>query len=269
MKEFTITWSFSHLSLKVRPRRTPGPPPTADQPTGYGPNLTPQLLTKFLDSDGNILLLTSPTNTPEQARELAKELDIELPPRDFVAVDHFNYDTVSAPEKHDVILIPRPTVSSNTQNYFSGKAGEVIAFRGSGHSLGNRPLLFPVLSGARTAYTYDTKEDEEFAEDAWTAGTQLHYVTALQARNNARFTVSGSAEMFSDEFFGLQVQAAGGKETGTANRAFAKEISEWTFGETGVVEVKSVRHFLTNETDPVINPVLYRVKNDVVRISPT
>ncbi|KAI5793086.1 Dolichyl-diphosphooligosaccharide--protein glycosyltransferase subunit WBP1 [Geopyxis carbonaria] len=231
---------------------------------GYGPALTPQLLTQFIEKEGNILLLTSPSGTPEQARELARELDIELPPRDYSAVDHFNYDSISSPEKHDIILVNRPAQSKGKQNYFSGKSDdEVIAFRGAGHILGNRPLLFPILSGSRTAYTYDTKEDFAYAEDAWTTGTQMHYVTGMQARNNARFTVSGSTEMFSDEYFGMEVSKRNGKKVITANRKFAKEITQWTFKETGVLKVVGIKHYLTNQTNAEINPSIYRVKNDV------
>ncbi|KAF8545490.1 Dolichyl-diphosphooligosaccharide--protein glycosyltransferase subunit WBP1 [Trichophaea hybrida] len=220
---------------------------------GYGPALTPQLLVEFINKDGNILLLTSPSGTTEQARELAREIDIELPPRDFLAVDHFNFDTLSASEKHDI-----------TKNYFSGNGKDgVIAFRGAGHVLGNRPLLFPVLTASRMAYTYDTKEESTYVEEPWAVGTQMYYVTALQARNNARLTVSGSMDMFSDEFFDLEVKPTNGKKTKTANQAFAKEITQWTFNEIGVVKVKAVRHYLTNETDAKINPSVYRIKNDI------
>jgi oligosaccharyltransferase complex subunit beta len=222
-------------------------------------------LVEFINKDGNILLLTSPFGTTEQARELAREADIDLPPRDFLAVDHFNFDTLSESEKHDLILVTRPALSKTTWNYFSGKGGdEVIAFRGVGHILGNRPLLFPVLTASRTAYTYDSREESAYAEAPWTAGTQMHYVTAFQSRNNARFTVSGSTDMFSDEFFDLEVKSANGKKTKTANQAFAKEITQWTFKEIGVVKVRAIRHYLTNETDAQINPNTYRVKNDVV-----
>jgi oligosaccharyltransferase complex subunit beta len=231
--------------------------------------LTPRKLVEFTNKDGNVLLLTSRSETPEQARELARELDIDIPPRDYISVDHFNYDTLSDPEKHDLILVTRPSRSTATQNYFSGKnSDEVIAFRGVGHTLGNRPLLFPILKGSRTAYAYDTKEDFAYAEDPWTAGNQLHYVTAFQARNNARITVSGSTEMFSNEFFDLKVKAANGKKTATANRAFAKEITQWTFKEVGVVKVVAIRHRLANETDAQINPQIYRIKNDIVYLSP-
>lgn len=225
-----------------------------------------------MHKDGNILLLTSPSGTPEQARELARELDIDLPPRDFLAVDHSSYDVVSATEsgKHDVILIPRPGVSDSTQNYFAGSSGEgegeVIAFRGTGHGLGNRPLLFPVLSAGRAAYTYDTKEDFAYAEEPWTAGRQMQYVTAMQARNNARVVVAGSTEMFSDKFFDMMVKAPKAEtEVHTANRKFAEQITSWVFMETGVVRVNAVRHYLTNTTDAQVNPNVYRVKNDIVR----
>lgn len=165
-----------------------------------------------------------------------------------------------------MILIPRPTPSASTQNYFSGKKGELIAFRGAGHSLGNRPLLFPVLSAGRAAYTYDTKEDFSHAGDPWTAGRQMQYVTAMQTRNNARVVVAGSTDMFSDAFFDMKVKAPKSeKEVATANRKFGEEITSWVFMETGVVKVKAIRHYLANTTDAEVNPNVYRVKNDIVR----
>lgn len=98
-------------------------------------------------------------------------------------------------------------------------------------------------------------------------GSQLHLVSALQARNNARITVSGSAEIFSDEFFDMTVMPQGSnKKVGVANRAFAKEVTSWTFKETGVVKVVGIKHYLTNEVDAPINPNMYRIKNDVVSI---
>lgn len=232
--------------------------------TGYGPSLTPQRLAEFLDKEGNILLLTAPSDTPEQAREFARQLEVELPPRGYLTVDHFNYDTHSSP-KHDVVLLPRPVPSSSTGNYFLGGKDDLIAFRGTGHILGNRPLLIPVLSGSRTAYTYDAIEDDAHVEEAWAAGSQIHYVSALQTRSNARITVSGSVEMFSNEFFDMQVRAPGkSKSVKTANQKFAKEVTEWTFKETGIVKVLKSRHYLANMTTIEINPGAYRIKNNVV-----
>ncbi|KAL7270971.1 oligosaccharyl transferase glycoprotein complex, beta subunit [Rhizina undulata] len=222
---------------------------------GYGPSLTPQNLLTFMQQKGNIMVLTSPNSTPEQTRELARELDISLPPRDYLVVDHFSYHP-SAAEKHDIVLVPRPAASSEKKNYFA-KEGEVIAYRGSGHTIGNGPLLNPILAAGREAYAYDTKEHFAHAEDAWAAGKQMQLVSALQGRNDARITFVGGVETFSNEFFELEVD--GGK---VANREFAKEVAEWTFQEKGVVNVVGVRHWADGEEEDV-NPGMYRVKNDV------
>lgn len=212
-------------------------------------------------------MLTSPSSTPDSVRDLAAELNIDLPPRDHVAVDHFNHDTLSENPNHNLILVPRPTQSSKTQNYF-GSSSNPIAFRGAGHSIGNRPLLFPVLSGSRTAYTYDTKKEKEFLDDAWAAGTQMQYITAFQARNNARIAISGSVEMFSDEFYTMTVKGVNGEETQTGNKDFAKDLTKWTFKETGVVKTVAIRHHLAgNASEVEINPMVYRIKNDVVSFS--
>jgi oligosaccharyltransferase complex subunit beta len=125
----------------------------------------------------------------------------------------------------------------------------------------------PILTAARTSYAYDTKEDFVYAQDPWSAGTQMHLVSALQARNNARVTIAGSVDMFSNEFFDLKVKKVGSEKPQKAvNRVFAKNLSEWTFMEKGVVKVVGVRHYLKNETDAEINPGMYRIKNDVVSI---
>lgn len=77
--------------------------------------------------------------------------------------------------------------------------------------------------------------------------------------------MSGSAEIFSDEFFGMTVKAQGSdKKVKVANRAFAKEVTSWTFKEIGVTKVVGIRHYLTGETNAPINPSMYRIKNDVV-----
>lgn len=259
----TMLSSFlRHQKVCGLPQR---PQPYYSHYQGYGNVLTAQNIAQFVDREGNVLILTSSSGTTDAVRDLATQLDIDLPPRDFIAVDHFNYDATSSPEKHDVVLIPRPTESEDSKNYFAGKPGEVIAFHGVGHSISNRPLLFPILSGSRTAYTYDSKEDEDgTAADAWAAGTQMQYITALQARNNARVTIAGSTKMFSDEYFEMTVKTPKGEELPVHNRDFAIQLTQWTFKEIGIVKTVAVRHYLTNQTDAEINPRMYRVKNDVV-----
>lgn len=242
---------------------------------GLGPNLTPQTLLKFINTEGNILLTLSSSNpTPSALVSLLLELDIHLPTdRNSIVVDHFNYDSLSAPESHDVVLVPRPSaVRPGVRNFFGGiLKNEVIAFpHGVGQTLGNdSPYLTPVLRAPGTAYSYNPKEEVEAVEDPFAVGQQLSLVTTMQARNSARFTVLGAAEMLEDKWFKGKVQVAGGKVAAAANEAFAKEISGWTFNEVGVLKVESVTHFLNEEglktpNASLTNPKIYRVKNTVV-----
>jgi oligosaccharyltransferase complex subunit beta len=84
----------------------------------------------------------------------------------------------------------------------------------------------------------------------------------MQARNSARITVLGSADMLQNKWFDAQASKVGGKKVQLANREYAKKLSGWAFQETGVLRVNSIEHRLqgSNET----NPELYRIKNDVV-----
>jgi oligosaccharyltransferase complex subunit beta len=239
---------------------------------GLGPNLTPKILLDFINAGGNILLtLSSSTPTPSALVSLLLELDIHLPTdRNALVVDHFNYDSLSAADKHDVLLVPRPdAIRPDVKNFFrgDGKGGEVIAFpRGVGQTLGNTsPLLTPVLRAPRTAYSYNPRDDVEGVEEPFAVGEQLSLITTMQARNSARFTVIGAAEMLENTWFDNKVKS-GGKESKTVNQAFAKEVTGWTFNEIGVLQVGMIEHFLNEGgvKSNITNPKIYRVKNEVV-----
>ena len=247
----------------------------------YGPNLTPHLLLDFINSEGNILLvLSANTPTPSGIVSLLLEFDIHIPSdRNSLIVDHFNYDAKSAPEKHDVIVVPPPkALRPDLKNFFENKDSLAIP-RAIGQTLGNsNPLLAPILRAPSTAYSYNPKDDTEGVEDLFASGQQISFVGALQARNSARFTVVGSAEMLQDEWFDISVKhGSSGKETTTGNREFAKQLTGWAFKELGVLKVQRLQHHLNegvskgafNETAyPIsqLNPTIYRIKNDVVRL---
>jgi oligosaccharyltransferase complex subunit beta len=238
---------------------------------GLGPNLTPNILVDFMNADGNVLVtLSSGVSAPSSLVSLLSELDIQLPTdRTGLVVDHFNYDAASAADKHDVLVLPRPApIRPDVKDYFGEGVGKdaVLAFpRGVGAALGASELLTPIVRAPRTAYTYNPKEQTEVVDDLFAAGEQLSLVSAFQARNSARFTLVGSAEMLQDKWFDAEVsQAEGKKATKTFNREFAKRVSGWTFNEIGVVRVNWIEHHLdeagaTNES----NPGIYRIKNDV------
>ena len=247
---------------------------------GLGPALIPKLLLQFINQNGNILLtLSAGSPTPTSISSLLLELDIHLPPdRDSLVVDHFNYDAVSASEKHDVLLLPQGSrIQSDVKKYFGGDG--TIAFpRAVAQELGNSsPLLAPILRAKNTAYSYNPKDESEVVEDPFAVGEQISLVSSMQARNSARFTVFGSAEALENKWFDGKVKSIDGKDSKTANREFAKQITAWTFMEIGVLKVGRVEHHLssiTGETagnDSVaqlgfLNPTIYRVKNDVVSV---
>jgi len=183
-------------------------------------------------------------------------------------VDHFHHDTITAKDQHDVILVSRPgPLRPDVRPIFAGDG--VLAFpRSVGHSLGNNnPLLAPIVRASETAYTYNPRDDSGTVEEGFTTGTQLAIVSAIQARNSARFTVLGSAESLEDKWFSAEVKGPDDKkQVATSNRDFAKQLSAWTFKETGVVKVNSIQHYLTDEYGDIIgdvNPAIYRIKNDV------
>ena len=147
--------------------------------------------------------------------------------------------------------------------------------RAIAQSLGNSsPLLVSILKAKATAYSYNPKEEIEISEDPFATGEQISLVSAIQARNSARFTVLGSVEALEDKWFDADVRSPAGKKTKTANRVFAKQLSQWTFMESGVLKVGKVQHHLSSIKHEagsenitqlgILNPKIYRVKNDVV-----
>lgn len=243
---------------------------------GYGPALTPKLFLDFTNAGGNVLLgLSADSSTPTSISSFLLELDISLSPdRTSVVVDHFNYDTVSAAEKHDVLLVPRPgPLRPDVKNFFGGD-GVLALPKTVGQSLGNAsPLLVPILKAPATAYSYNPKEESESMEDPFATGSQLVLISAMQARNSARFTVLGSLEMLEDKWFDSSVKGSDGKSVKTVNREFAKQLSAWTFKEVGVLRVGKISHYEVKDASKngenrtqigLQNPGIYRIKNDVV-----
>lgn len=223
------------------------------------------------------IALNGEQSVPSAINSLLLEMDINLPAdRTSLVLDHFNYDSKSAAEKHDVLALPSPQFKQGIKNYFN--VDGLIAFpRAVGQVLGNAsPLLASVVKAPSTAYVYNPKEEGEGLEDPFATGSQISIVTAFQARNSARFTVLGSAEALEDKWFGASVQlpGAGQKAEKSSNKAFAQKLSAWAFKELGVLKVGEIKHYLnegsqkgiknTTEVASIdLNPEIYRIKNDV------
>ena len=163
--------------------------------------MTPQLLVDFLNDGGNILLASS-SSTSESLRDFARELDIDLPPRDSFFADHFSYHPDST-RNHTLVTLDSENFSklSHVDAIFSKETRDSkIVYRGAAHGLGSGPFLLPLLKAKGTSYVYDGKEDLDTVEDPYVAGTQAFLVSAFQAKNNARVVITSSLDMFSDEY---------------------------------------------------------------------
>lgn len=247
---------------------------------GLGPALTPNLLVDFVNAGSNVLLaLSGAQAVPSSLGSLLLEMDIHLPAdRNSLVVDHFNYDTKSAAEAHDVVLIPPPaSIKAGVVNFFTTDG--LIAFpRAVGQMLGNAsPLLAPAVKAHSSSYICNPKEEAEGVEEVVATGWQIALVSTFQARNSARFTVLGSSEALENTWFDATVQTPHAKSSPvkTSNRAFAQKVSAWTFKELGVLRVDEVKHYLNegaqkglkNTTtagfNVDVNPEIYRIKNDV------
>ncbi|EQL03972.1 hypothetical protein G6O67_008901 [Ophiocordyceps sinensis] len=233
---------------------------------GLGPNLTPSLLVDFVKAGGNILVaMSSTTPASTSITALLSELDVTLPAeRTGTVVDHFNYDSESAAEAHDVLVLDGPTKMRSAAKDFFTMPGAVLALpRTSGHVLGQSKLLTPLLRAPPTAYSYNPKE--HFAavdpDELFAAGRQLVLASTVQSQNSARVAVLGSVEMLRDEWMDVTVARPGAAKTKSENREFAKRLSGWTFQEACVLRVNSVEHGLKGQNET--NPAIYRIKTDV------
>ena len=79
--------------------------------------------------------------------------------------------------------------------------------------------------------------------------------------------------MLKNKWLDATVKGPDGKSVKTANRDFAKQLSMWTFKETGVLKAGKIDHYLTSDSSEkghnnsqlgYLNPAIYRIKNDVV-----
>lgn len=137
---------------------------------------------------GNLLIGLTP-DTKEQMRDLLREFDIELDSRNHRVFDDNSYDDGLDAGAHDALV---------TENIVSPKSivGPVTApvlFRGIGHQVGTVPLLNRVLAAEKDAYAGEVGDSRREKRS-------IDLVSSFQARNNARVTVAGSLDMFSNKW---------------------------------------------------------------------
>lgn len=193
--------------------------------------LTPDTITKFIENGGN-LLLAGGKEIHEPVRTMAEQCGVDFDEEDSEVIDHFNH----AGDDHSMV---------KTANFFKSPlvvgrlAGEVesrpVLFRGIGQSVDpDNTLALTILTASDTAYS--AVPDEAIKGAPQNTGRDVVLVTGIQARNNARVTVVGSVDMFSDAFATAE----------SSNEVFCDELSKWAFKERGVLRYRNVHHGRTN-----------------------
>jgi len=223
----------------------------------FGGQITLDAVLNFIDDGHNVLIAGAPDMT-DAVREIAKECGVEFEDEDTFIVDHFNFDKSDFDGDHTLIVADNLLENATV---VTGKPRAPVLFRGVGHTIEGNNLLLPILRASSTAYSASEKSDLSSAAK----GRDLILISALQARNNARVTFSGSLEFFSDKFFQSSVQrysAAGTSKTfeKSGNEELSQSLVMWTFGKQGVLRSGNVRHHRVGESAP--RP-FYTIKEDI------
>lgn len=224
----------------------------------FGGNVSVKAIVDFIDDGGNLLVAAN-ADVAEPVREIAAECGFEYSEEKSFVVDRFATDA-SDDGLNTLLVIDRENLISN--RLIAGEASAApLLFKGVGMSAdAENPLIINILTGGSTSFTY--VPDAKITEYPHSVGKSTLLIAAMQARNNARVTFSGSLDFFSNEFFEAQVQkATSDKRAKSGNEEVALAVTRWTFKERGVLRVAKVEHHLVGEKNA---PAAYTIKDDTV-----
>ncbi|KAG6853649.1 hypothetical protein C0991_002617 [Blastosporella zonata] len=215
----------------------------APEQKNFAKDVTPQSLVELLGKKTNLLIALSPKQTPLSS--LAAEFSLTLPPPGTPLVSYF-------PKREGSPSVIPVTVQANSVVSSTLKP---VWFSGIPYSLGNNPMLVPILNAPAESFASETDGGspdslvdaaERGGEGLW-AGSQLGLVTGFQTLDNSRVTFVGGVDVFSDEY----ALKAISKGVPSGNGDFVREVAAWTFQESQVLRIDSTSHHRVNETEPL------------------
>lgn len=229
----------------------------------FGGSLSVEAITDFVDNGGNVLVAGS-SSSGDALRELASECGFEVDEENAAVIDHLNYDISDGGDHTLIVASPENLIDSEI--VVGKKSVGPLLYRGTGLLADKEnPLVLQLLTADSTAYSYIP--DAPIKEYPHAVGKGTLLIAALQARNNARVVFSGSLYFFSDEAFLSSVQRAQDDKLygKSGNQDVATAISQWVFGENGVIRVRSVKHAKEGESHPpasytITDPVVYTIE---------
>eukprot|EP01095_Lingulamoeba_sp_RSL-Kostka_P003412 TRINITY_DN14397_c0_g1_i1.p1 TRINITY_DN14397_c0_g1~~TRINITY_DN14397_c0_g1_i1.p1 ORF type:complete len:436 (-),score=136.60 TRINITY_DN14397_c0_g1_i1:74-1381(-) len=221
----------------------------------YTDSIDSDIITLFIDH-GNDVLIAGSNGVSYIVEEIAENCGVSMDTGDSYVIDHLNFDESDYDGQHTLIVANG--FSENIASILGTNKIDPVLYRGIGMSLDrDNSLVFPLLRGSTSSYSHSPTEPITNLE---VSGKSLVLVAGLQARNNARVSISGSIELFSDEFFDHDVVIHSTKEKfKSGNELFATELAKWTFHERGLIRLSNPKH----SREDGVTPDIYSVKEEI------
>ncbi|EGR30314.1 hypothetical protein IMG5_135110 [Ichthyophthirius multifiliis] len=201
-----------------------------------GKGLTKNKIIDFFDSGRNVFI-ASDIDASKTIRQIFNEFGVDLDSIGSSVLDHFNYaDQIDNNQIFSNNIINQPVICPQLKY--------PILYKGSGISMAPYEMnqVYGILRAEDTTYSYNYEKSE-----TENTGNHIILVAGVQGRNNARAILTGSIELFSNEFY---------KQEKFSNREFMQNIMLWNFGETGILKVGKINNTLDGQSQKVTE---YRV----------
>jgi oligosaccharyltransferase complex subunit beta len=179
-------------------------------------------------------------------RAVAAECGVDYDHGRARVLDHIAYDASEASGGHTRVIA---THAYPLKALTGAPGGPGILYEGLGMAISpDNILAVAALTGSDT--TYSATPGDAIRDYPQSAGKETVLVAAVQARNNARATFTGSLWMLSDAAFTAPITHATLGAAKAGNAAFAAAVSAWTFQEAGVLRASNVRHHRADGSSP-------------------
>eukprot|EP00054_Salpingoeca_dolichothecata_P011574 m.64230 g.64230 ORF g.64230 m.64230 type:complete len:416 (+) comp19532_c0_seq1:29-1276(+) len=200
----------------------------------FGGALSASAIAEYVDEGGNVLVAAS-SKIEGEIKDLASECGFEFDSEENVAV----IDHVNSVDGDSTLIKAAGWIDASIITGDKPKDKSVL-FRGVGMVAdASNPLALDILTASSTAYNANPSAAIQDYPHAIGKSTVL--VGGLQARNNARVVISGSLDLFSNDFF---------TRPNSANQQFAQNVALWAFQERGVLRAGVPAHSLSDGTVP-------------------
>eukprot|EP00638_Chattonella_subsalsa_P005280 CAMPEP_0117754286 /NCGR_PEP_ID=MMETSP0947-20121206/12742_1 /TAXON_ID=44440 /ORGANISM="Chattonella subsalsa, Strain CCMP2191" /LENGTH=434 /DNA_ID=CAMNT_0005573353 /DNA_START=212 /DNA_END=1516 /DNA_ORIENTATION=- len=208
-------------------------------------SLTRDHLMDYVDRGVNLVVMAD-IKVSEAIRSLAAMSGIDYDTSGSQVVDHFQYeDNLGGSEPHTVIHATGLLENTRVLGPDVKNMAPVL-YRGIGHAVDDDNILaVKVLTGGPSAYS--AVLDQEIETYPENVGKDTLLVTAMQARNNARLTFTGSMHVCSNRYF-LATLADTNAPSG--NREFCTHLTKWALGEAGILRASNITHHREDGSDP-------------------